>query len=127
MEKIDKILEKIDDPYKILLEIVEKYGCLNNDILDYIVEKKGVFRFTLDGIIDFYPRLKKAMGKDRIEICIGKCQKDKIDLEKLKTEGIKIEERVCLGECRKPNNAKVNDKKINYKDIEDLKNKILDR
>lgn len=130
IEEIDRIIEKYEkitskEIYSILSEIVEKYGELSDEIILYIAEKSGNFKTTVERVIEYYPKLSKARDRGYIEICIGKnCRCDGVKERIEKSLGIKLNERVCLGNCNNPKNVKIDGELKTYKNIEELE-KIL--
>ncbi len=128
-EKLDEVIrENEKNYYKILAFIVDEIGYISDETVKYIAEKLKIFDFTLEGIIEYYPKLSRARKMDYVEICIGKncgvsMPQRKIEELEEKT-GMKIVERVCLGRCGKQKVVKINGEIKNY-DLEDELEKIL--
>ncbi len=131
-KNLDEFIDSLDDKkndYKILSYVVDELGYLPDEILNYIAKKIDVFPFTLEGTIKFYPKLQKARTKHYVQICVGRnCKQkglqEKIDEIKSKVDYV-IEERHCLGQCKKPSNIFVGNKNYKYKTLEELEKILL--
>lgn len=131
LKKLDRYIDELEDKndYQILSYVVDEIGSLPDYIISHIAKKLNTFEFSLEGTIDFFPKLKKSRTKYYVQVCTGKgCYipglKEK--LEELRDEvDFPIDERHCLGKCSKESNLIVGDKYYKYKTLEELEDIIL--
>ncbi|MCJ8341330.1 MAG: NAD(P)H-dependent oxidoreductase subunit E [Cetobacterium sp.] len=133
-EELDIFIENLSDKkndYKILSYVVEELGYIPEEVKRYICKKLDIFPFTLEGTINFYPKLKNS-NKKLIKICKGRvCGKKSTEilnyLEKYlndKDEYV-LEIVGCLGRCNKGPNIWIEGDIYSYNTFEDIK-KILE-
>ena len=70
---IDGLSDKQDDK-KILEFVMEEIGYIPKEVQEFIVDKTGLFDFTIKGTIEFYPKFKetlKKIGPKEVKVCVG--------------------------------------------------------
>lgn len=117
-------MKEIRDERVILGKIVDEIGYLDDEIIRYVAKRMDVFETTIYSSVNFFPKLQKAYSKRYIEICTGSCCLDKKIIEKLEKSDATVVERKCLGICKLKNNVKIDGKIYQYKNYEELKEKI---
>lgn len=114
LEKYINSLVKKDE-IKILNYVIENNQKITDELLEFISLKSGIMKFTLENSVKFYPKFKKNYENvNNITVCKGiNCGQNrelhsKIIEYVLKNQGIIVEEKRCLGRCKKSPVVKVN-------------------
>lgn len=109
---INSLTEK--NEMKILNFVIENNQKITDELLEFIVLKSGIMRITLENCVKFYPKFKKNYENIKnVVVCKGiNCGQNrelhsKILEYALKNQGIIVEEKRCLGRCKKSPVVKV--------------------